>query len=829
MTTMKTKTKLFAQPTVETETLHRKYHTHVHSEEEASFIYGNGIHALHFEKGQLYVDDLPIFNPYHGCDSLSWKQQSKDHFSSGHLFFARGGTELHGVIYKGSHATTAVPHHVLATSIPTVNYNTQITKQRLTKETDTDTIPSNDWQVGLQLAISYEQEVGDPLPTPKVFLNDQDISEFTSWNVDPKTQDTVLILNLDASLVCDFDDTLYLRGSVAFNPYTPTPGFTGTLSSTCQDKQGTGVYFWKGEPSSQAMLQAPPHKPIQLSESELLQDDTLSIAELMTIVPDSSVSDQANDMLTENMKWAIAQDSTEKKWLSDFMGETAPVLSQARQDLIKRDMDFYQQKFSKSYFSWAFTNYDGQGKPTTNLDDKQKKKLKYFMQTGLAKEHGFNTQQNGIYIDAFVQAKPRLQAYINDKSTDWAQKLFDVITSPAQFTLMVNRVFGAAGQKGAMEPANNFSTLLTALQRSGELAQTYYKSVLAGSLTNVIHQSTAGGKDEIMKWLPDFLQAFLNKVATGGSVPDSAKITAEQIKEMQQLMGGNLTNVAAELADLMSHANGANILQKTKNMETAFAKKYPKLGAVGRSMFFACWTAGVIMVIQSFQNWKNLSDEKRTEAIISAVDLGFQGIEVVPEFLMGIKKMGLKGWQKFTNWRNSRNAVAKVENINDGLDKNWAENGSKATGELFDSEGKVIKSGESLWSRFLKGATLLNKIIAVVGVIAAAAFAVLSTIDFINDLNSGQPVTKIVFDGLIAATNVASAVCLVVDLFVTTTVFAMAAAILAIVGLVLAIVAMFVVKPKNPLTEFMENTAIPFVNGLPEQIPPPSNLAPLKS
>ena len=87
---------------------------------------------------------------------------------------------------------------------------------------------------------------------------------------------------------------------------------------------------------------------------------------------------------------------------------------------------------------------------------------------------------------------------------------------------------------------------------------------------------------------------------------------------------------------------------------------------------------------------------------------------------------------------------------------------------------------------------------------------------------SGQPVSKIVVDGIMAAANIGMTVCLVLDLVVATTVFAMAAAVFAVIGIIVAIIAMFVVKPKNPLDEFMTDTVIPFIDGLPPQTAPPS-------
>ena len=821
--------RLFKPRSIFPERMDHVYFVHTYSSQDSEFKPGHGVQAIRFKDGRLYIDDLPVLKPYFGSDLVTWKQQAKDHFTSGHLHIAGGGTELHGVVYRGSSASDAVQHDVFATSVAPVPYNTHISTSRYPAGTDPNKIPSDGWQTGLTLGIGYEQKVGDLVPVPVVTLDQQDISNFTTWSIDPKTQNTVLLLALDPSVVCDFDSSLYLQGSVEFDVLQVNPTFSGTLSSTCADQSGTGVYLWKGEANPQAaaltddrvtahFLSAMNFSPLAITEDELVQDDGLSVADLMSIVPDDSVSQTANDLLVENMKWAMAQDSDESKWLSKYFGEQPPVLSPSQQAVASKSLSWYQGHFAKSYLGWSFANYAGPNAPSVNLNADQKLKLKNFMQTGMAKDDDFNTQQNGVYLTAFIQAQPRLQNYINDTASNWAQQLFNVITSPAQMTLMINRVFGAAGEKGTMTPANNFATLLSALQPSAALAQQYIQAVLSGTLSNCAHQTTTT-KDIVMEWLPDFLQEFLDQIAHGGTVPDEAALAAQQLRDMMQEMGGNISTVAGEIADFLVNANGANILQKTQTAETAFVKKWPKFAKVGQMMFFAAWCMGVVMVIKAFQNWSNLSPEDKAKTVTSAVTLGLEGLEIVPKFIQGVKEMGLDGWKKFTEWRNSLKAEERVGLIQEEVDPDWVENGAKEVAEVFDAEGGVIKAEGTLWDSILETG---SKVIGVLGICASAALAVMSTIDFVNDIKSGQPITKEALDGIMMVTNIAMTVCLVLDLVVASTVFAMAGAVFAIIGMIVAIVMMFESKPKNPLDDFMSDVIIPFVDGLPPQTPPPN-------
>jgi len=840
--------KLFKPRTVFPEKMSHVYVAHTYSPEHAAFRAGGGVQAIRFTGGRMYVDELPVLKPHFGTDGVSWSQQTPGHFTSGHLHFMSDGVELHGAVYRGTTAADAQQHDVLATTIQPVNYATKVTTRRFPANTDPAKIPADAWTTGLVLTIGYTQSLGDTVPTPQVLLDQQDISTSTTWSIDTKTQQTVLSLVLDSGL-CSFDNSLYLTGKIEFNIYQVLPTFAGTLGSTCQDLSGDGVYFWKGAAQAaastdaaegpenegvvaggvasaavapRALLHPEQFTPMALTEDDLVaaDDASLSIAELMSIVPDSSVSNMANSILMENMKWAMGQDSTETAWLAMVFGETPPVIRQSQQDLVKKSLSWYQGDFAKSYIGYAIANYSGPGTPSEKLNDAQKRQLKYFLQTGMAKNTDFNTQQTGIYINAFTQAKPRLQAYIADTSGNWSQQLYAVVTSSAQMTLMINRVYGASGNEGAMTPANNFATLLSALQPSGALARQYIQAVLTGVLSNTAHQTTmtAGTRSVVMEWLPDFLQQFLNRVAHADKVPDEAKIAAAQIKLMLQEQGMSMTQLAQEMSNFIINANGANILQKTQNAESAFARAYPRFAKVGQMMFFVGWCMGIIMVTKAFQNWKNLTPEAKAKAILSTISLGMEALDIVPKFIQGVKEMGLKGWNEFTKWRNSSEGQDSMEEIEMTESSDWVKNGADETTGLFDAADGVVKVEGTLWESLFAGAA---KIVAVLGIAVSAAFAVLSTIDFIKDIMSGQPITKDIFDGILMATNILMTVCLAVDLFVATTVFAMAAAVLAIVGLIIALVAMFVVKPKNPLDSLMSDYIIPFVKNLPPQTPPP--------
>ena len=67
------------------------------------------------------------------------------------------------------------------------------------------------------------------------------------------------------------------------------------------------------------------------------------------------------------------------------------------------------------------------------------------------------------------------------------------------------------------------------------------------------------------------------------------------------------------------------------------------------------------------------------------------------------------------------------------------------------------------------------------------------------------------------ASNVLGAACMALDLVVASEVFAFAGPILALVGVVLTLVEMFLPhpRPESPVEEYVRAKVVPFVNNLP--------------
>lgn len=390
--------------------------------------------CIDLDMGQLYVNGIQIVAPRITQDHITWHQHaahpSGTHYLAGHLHIHSSGVEAHGTLFVGTNHADAVRHDVLATAIPTITYATRITTQRYPMGTDPSKIAASGWQDGLKLQISYQQQVGNSVPSPVVTLDDQDISDECSWSVNDRY--TVLNIALSDS-DCAFAPSLYAQASVSFDALTLNAPGAGVVRKTCSDAgSGDGsVYLLQAtqvQTAARAAAPALPHPERKaVAAPQLLATDNapLTINELMTLLPDDQVNEDANSMLMRNMKWAMGQDDTQRKWLAQFFNEIPPAISDPNQvKLVQQSLSWYQQQFAKAYLTQSFNSYSGPNEPEHRLSSDQADRLTDYLKGGLAQDKDFNVQHQGIYIDAYVGAVERLGAYIQDTTSEvvgWAQ------------------------------------------------------------------------------------------------------------------------------------------------------------------------------------------------------------------------------------------------------------------------------------------------------------------------------------------------------------------------------------------------------------------------
>src|SRR5262245_46806812 len=196
-------------------------------------------------------------------------------------------------------------------------------------------------------------------------------------------------------------------------------------------------------------------------------------------------------------------------------------------------------------------------------------------------------------------------------------------------------------------------------------------------------------------------------------------------------MGGDIVKVAAEVATFLANVNGANLLQKTQNASSAFAEKFPKLTNAARMFFYIGFCMGVTMVVQAFRNWDNLTDEDKARAVTATVGLAFQAMEIVPEMLIAAKDTVSSWYTKLYDWIHQDDFRNLVDDIGSAIDgEDWLTNGLGEFDHLLSGTGGSWKTAGTLWEKLSGVGEAVSKMVAVIGVVVAAVFAVLSTIDF---------------------------------------------------------------------------------------------------
>lgn len=872
---------------------------------------------LTIQNGMLALGGIQVVRPEMRADQIYFRQHARDeqgtHYVAGLLFLHSNGIDAHGSITVGDSEATAVRYDVMATTVASARYTTRLTTGTHPQGTDPATIAAEGWAPGLSLEIGYDMLMGQSGPKIFVKLDGEDLSEYARFRVDDRYTYIDLVVE-DA--ICDLMPNAYRTTSLAFDAIAFNPTGRGYVGAICgkAPKRGDAakVWLWEAKPARVASEQPVLRMPVQHLST---MDSTLNLDELLTILPDEVVSEDANAMLMRNMKWAMGQNGQQRDWLANYFGETPPVISEpSQQELVRSGMQWYQDKFAKAYLTKSFNTFHGPNEPQTRLPETSAKALDEFLKSGLAKDRDFNVQHQGIYIDAYIGCKPALRNYINDSTPEvvgwalsklvftrtdttaaakipaglvvqtadgiryrtvdvtdvaagtadsppvlvqaldagpggraaanaimviadnaltgytiksaeaatvaadsgglkWAKKLFTELTTSQSFVQMVMRVRGATGDPKALGPVNNFSCLLTALDRSGALAASYFQSVLSGVVIKLIPEVTYDSKAAVMKWLPDTVQEVLRKLAHG-ELPDQKEISATEGQAMYDEYLKHKDAVDSALGELFVSTGNSGILEQARradaNFEASITTRWPKLAKMGKMVVVIGWIGGMVSAVKTVTNgdWKNMNDKDRATFVTNCVQLGLAGFKVVPMIWEGIKGVTIAIWRQLTSWWNR--AFGQVA----GQQANVVGNAGRVVEEVAANVGAEMAATSARgWARVF-GEGLFRGVLKIMGVIAAAAMAGYSLWQLITDIEKGASVSALVFDSLIFAVNFLTTVCLVVDLFIATSWIPIAGAILAVAGIIIGFLSGYFDKPASPLEKWLKDFGIPFANGL---------------
>lgn len=741
--------------------------------------------------------------------TITWSLDGPGAPSGGHLFLGGDdGGGCVGMIAVGG----GEPRPLLGSPIPPTAYATEITVARQPAGTDPGSLPAEAWKPAAGLKLGYELEPGTGFPREITELDGQDVSESVSLTTTP-ADDLQLGLALEPDIACEADPNLLCALSVDFSTFGAT--FTGTVSVTCADRSGPGAYLFRGDASNPLLAEleaaalelSTATAPAERSVRELAAAGTgLSLAELLSLLPDSSVSAMAGEMLIENTRWALAQRDSEREWVPQLFGTQPPILSAARKALVAPEAGWYQDTFGPAYLTWTLDGLTGAGAPKVHLNDAQRAKLKGLLTAGLAKSTAYAKQSHGLTMEAYVTAKPRLALYLEDAASGWPNQLFAAISDPAALQMIANRI----ESDGNADAASAYATLLYALDRTGALAKRYEQLVLTRMLMVASLSSEVGDRELAMTWMPDVLAALANELEARPD-PEGQEI-ARALREAAEDLG-DFTELAKAFADAYIQYRGKGIARQSEEAAEAFARAYPRLAQAGQAMFALAWAGGMLNVIIAFLDWDELDAEDRAKAINVTVGLVADAADRGIGVLQGMKtSQDFVELRQMTSEGKTLDRFAEAPELMDG--ENWATNGGKATARLFDDEAGTVVVAGTRWESILANAA---KVVAWIGVAVAAAVAVFSTIDFIKDIASGAPVSKTVLDGLLAAASIATAVTGALGLFYASTIAMFASSVFAVLGAVITLIEILVPEPPKPtpVDLFMREHGVPFAEALP--------------
>lgn len=815
--------KLYTERTIAPVKLNRPYFLYVYSQQVGTYIPGDKIQHLQFAQGQLHLDCVPILQPRFAPNSVSWRQKTAKHFTTGNISFSKNGVTGYGTISHGACPKTATLYSVLATAIPPNVYTTQITKKRYPAGTDPNTLSAGAWQPGLELQLGYRYDLTSGIPKPVVLLNKVDMAgEFALLNTSEHHLKITLNLDTDADALNAQNSNLYVAGQLILSPFGDT--FTGTISQTCHDRAtDPNVYLWKGTaPCQQGGFRAA--APVQLSTADLVQDDDLNINVLVTLLPDENVSQMSYSMMVENMKWTMGQRPEETQWLNDFFNQNPPVLDTDRTTLINQNLSWYQDKFAVSYLAKGMSEApDPNTPPPIQLSDDQKAKLDYYLKTGLSQSKEYNIQSTGIYTQAYVQGQTELPAYINDGGEKWAAQVFDYLTKPDQFQQAMLRL----QTEFDMTLTNNSTTLLSVLEPAGTYAQKY-QEMLLGRLTlqTGLLGTTIQDEDVTLNWLPQALEYLLS---TGGSSPStSLGSLGDTPDDFQQAVAnikdaftyfGDAAATAKAIYDTLALYKGYSLIKQLSQAEAAFTAKYPTLAGLGKLFTFLAWAGGVFNTAIAFMNWDPQGDTKKASVINKCVDLvltlASEGIDLLNPFVAG----------SIAALENAMSESGRLTTVVEDIVKTCV-SGEVETGEavwrleavlsglkLADQEAKTFET-PALWEKIFSKASTVVKVFAVA---VTATTLVLNVIDFARDIINGSPLQQTIIDGITMGLTLGTLVIQIIELAVESVVCTVLSAAFALLGLVMTIIELFLPKPKEPTPAetFQQNYANPFIDTLP--------------
>lgn len=509
---------------------------------------GNVPTVLQFHEGALSIGPFIIRKPRLRDDSVSWTQRSNFGYTTGHLYFGRSASELHGWIAIGDSEQDAVIYDIIATSLPLGQYET-----RFESTGEADAVLS----IGAFSDHGYNPEI-------VARLGDRTAPGYVGASLDKKGRPH-LALELPSQ-----------EGETAFAEIAFNVGLEGdiTFEGTVKRYSANATRItqrWTGSrlpeishPEIQVTLEyvdATLSDPAAaLAENEEISAEQRELSALASLVPsDEEVGKKLPEMMLENMKWAMSRDSdtneitSRRIWLTTYYGETAPAIAdKERQDIIALEEGWYRSTMATALVANAISrqSFDSSLVPRPISAD-QKGIITEYVSKCLPAEKEFRSQQDRMWQFAALGARSGLKPYVEaDKKImasqanqpdafhkTWAGRLLDFYTEQSRIERLITNVMNSSTvpQTDASSPEDKDKG--TSLEEATRQLEGYRQDLLD-------EQARENPDPRLIRMLTSLVKSSEDLVA---SVLLNEQNAERQAQERQQAALFNMRNVCSLL------------------------------------------------------------------------------------------------------------------------------------------------------------------------------------------------------------------------------------------------------------------------------------------
>lgn len=673
-----------------------------------------------------------------------------------------------------------------------------------------------------------------------------------------------------------FSDYPWYAGDLLFSmDYQTVSGYVFEFDPDAQDYRGpkhevegkfydydmiqklkkTVLDFVALNPVDKPMLKSAVNKfPEKMNGAIMLKSNIEKSVEHLFTIPSPDM-DNLHELSFSKMKSLMlyAIDDDVRKWFGEKKPYVGPgsTLTQSDVDLLKNETikNFLTDVFAKGYLTQAFSQSTEDGiKKQYDSRPGYEDKLNFFWKgngdTCFANEQGYKIVSSALSDSAFINCVPELEDYLADNPDKWAKDLYEYCIQPQTLNglAMQNTLDGR-------KRITQLCSLLHALDHEKRIdsgdknkitySTSLYKKVIDYRLNYIYANFTINDRDEFEEYMIEFLKQYFTSLLEDGKWDGQIREaeTADLKKLMDEFGTENVNELVDKIEDIIS--NSIDFLLQCKNLPIparldALSKKYPVMKKISFGLTLGVYSIGFMLVIKSFTEWKELKPKEKVFVIASTLDLT---ASVVNDFAIyksaskvtsgNATSIELKEFNTEIGERTSQLSLSDASNVvweeihpeSAGISEPSILRGGEAAAEALAEEGGNIEKAASKWA---KVARITGPIAEGLTIFALGAACVLTALDVVNDFETGQSTLIKVLDIVeTIATGIAflaevgagitglvcEAVCSVIPII---------GVVATIIGVVIAIVTMFIHKdpPPTPEEEYVRDNCIPFLDKL---------------